>query len=133
MISKNISQLSTLYASMASHSELLTRRTYCIQCIGPSGDLVRCSGTLNYPPTISTWTQTLPQNTSHNFILKRLLQYMEFLQCNGEELTNLARWRSDNDLSNTCLLIHHRHAEALSKQGCVVFLEEKWNTKAVDE
>jgi len=56
MTSIMTSQLSTLYASMASCSELLTRRTYYIQCIGPSGDLVKCSGTLNYPPTIPTNT-----------------------------------------------------------------------------
>jgi len=67
-------------ASLASHSELLTRRTYYIQCIGPSVDLVRCSGTLNYPPKISTWTQTLPEIKSRNFILKRLLQYTELFQ-----------------------------------------------------
>jgi len=46
------SQLSALYASMASRSESLTR-TYHIQCIRPNGDLVRRSGTLNFLTTIS--------------------------------------------------------------------------------
>jgi len=90
------SQLSTLYASMASLNESLTKRTYHIQCIGPSGDLVRCSGTLTFT---SMRTQTLPENKSRNFILKRLLQYTEFLLCNGEELRKF-KGRLVSDLSS---------------------------------
>jgi len=73
-----------------SYSELLTRRTYHIQCVGPRSDLVRCSGTWNFPPLNLALLKYL--TNTHNFILKQLLQYMEFLQCNGEgELRKFSR------------------------------------------
>jgi len=101
---KPATPVSPLYAWMASHCELLTRRTYHIQGIGPRIDLVRCSGTWNFPPLNLALKKTNPCN----FILKQFLQYMELLQCNGEGELNAFVNRSQ-----TC-----------GRTQCVVFLRK---------